>query len=129
MMASGSANLRDFPGEPVGDDRALVPVRVVDDAARAACAPAWLNLLHLVGALGGLLLERRREQLLDRRDQVVEPVADVGDTSGTSVSMTLPMLQWSMRMSMNFGPRGTIGAGPLCWSLLPTLMTTSASFG
>ena len=48
---------------------------------------------------------------------------------GTSVSMTLPMLLKSMRMSMNFGPRGTIGAGPLCWNLLPTLMTTSASVG
>ena len=30
---------------------------------------------------------------------------------------------------MNFGPRGTIGAGPLCWNLLPTLMTTSALVG
>src|SRR5258707_11199526 len=33
-----------------------------------------------------------------------------------------------MRMSMNFGPRGTIGVGPLCWNLLPTLMITSAQF-
>ena len=30
---------------------------------------------------------------------------------------------------MNFGPRGTIGAAPLCWNLLPTLMTTSGFFG
>jgi len=39
------------------------------------------------------------------------------------------MLALSMRMSMNFALRGTIGEGPLCWSLLPTLKTTSGSFG
>jgi len=39
------------------------------------------------------------------------------------------MLQLSMRMSMNFASRATIGCGLLCWSLLPTLMTTSGFFG
>jgi len=34
-----------------------------------------------------------------------------------------------MRMSMNRASRGTAGAGLLCCSLLPTLMTTSGFFG
>ena len=50
-------------------------------------------------------------------------------TSGTSTGMMLPMAAASMRMSMNFGSRPTIGTTLLCWSLLPTFSTTSGFFG
>src|SRR5260370_1013586 len=39
------------------------------------------------------------------------------------------MLQLSLRMSMNFASRATIGCGLLCCNLLPTLITTSGFFG
>ena len=50
----GVGELRDLPGQPVGDDRRLVPVRAVDDAG-AQRARLRGELLHLVGALGELL--------------------------------------------------------------------------
>ncbi len=75
----GIGELRDLPGQPIGDQRRLVPVRAVDDLRRAASARIGAELLDLLGALGGLLLDRGGHQLLDRGDQVVESVADIGD--------------------------------------------------
>ena len=39
------------------------------------------------------------------------------------------MLQLSFRKSMNLTWRGTMGAVLLCWSLFPTLITTSGVLG
>ena len=78
MMASGIGELRDLPGHPVGDQRALSQSGLLT-IWRAQRARLVGDFFALLGALGRLLLERRRHQLLDRGDQVVEPEADVGD--------------------------------------------------
>ena len=78
MMASGSANLATSHVSAIGDDRALVPVGIVHHLGARGLRP-FAELAHLDRALGGLLPERRRQQLLHRRDEIVEPIADVAN--------------------------------------------------
>ena len=84
---------------------------------RTSCARSW-NFLRDAGVIRPSTAAVRSSR----------PYA-TSATSGTSVFMTLPMLQLSIRMSMNFASRGTTGAGLLCCNLFPTLRTTSGFFG
>src|SRR5262249_45518466 len=74
----GIGEFRYLPGEAVGDDRALLPVGIVHHlGARGLCPLA--EFAHVDFAVGSLLPQPRGEQLLDRRDEIVKPVADVAD--------------------------------------------------
>ena len=120
MMASGSANCAISQVRRSAMIGLWSQSGLLTTCARADFAHS-LNLRTSAARSVAFCRSRRREQLLHRRDQVVEPVADVADERHLG-EHDVAHAAVSMRMSMNFGPRGTIGAGPLCWNLLPTLM-------
>ena len=72
----GIGEPRNLVGDPLGDQRCVVPFRIVDHLRAQHLLPLG-DAAYFRGAFGELLLQRRRQQLLDRRDQVVETKPDV----------------------------------------------------
>jgi hypothetical protein len=74
----GVGKIRHLPGHAIGDDRARLPVGIVDHLRARSFRP-FAELAHVYRACGCFLSQRRCKQLLDRRGEVVEPVADIAD--------------------------------------------------